>query len=224
MRTLLQTSFLGSPYVGVFAHVTNDYLVVRPNLDQELVDAIASELSVSVIETTVGGSTTVGSLVAGNDNGLLVSNRISSEEQSTLQDAVSVPVQQLPSRITAVGNVILANNSGAYVHPDLTNETVETIADTLDVTVEQGMIADVRTVGMAAVATDSGVLCHPKATDSELERLSNLLDVYADVGTINYGGPLVGSGLLANNTGYVAGEETTGPELGRIEDALGYID
>ncbi len=51
-----------------------------------------------------------------------------------------------------------------------------------------------------------------------------MLGVPADIGTINYGGPLVGSGLLANAHGYVVGQETTGPELGRIEDALGYID
>jgi translation initiation factor 6 len=46
--------------------------------------------------------------------------------------------------------------------------------------------------------------------------------VPADIGTINYGGPLVGSGLIANHEGYVVGERTTGPELGRIEATLGY--
>jgi len=44
-----------------------------------------------------------------------------------------------------------------------------------------------------------------------------------DVGTVNFGSPLVGSGILANSRGYVAGDETTGPELGRIEDALGFM-
>jgi len=48
--------------------------------------------------------------------------------------------------------------------------------------------------------------------------------VPADIRTINYGGPLVGSGLVANENGYVVGNDTTGPELGRIDDALGYID
>jgi translation initiation factor 6 len=28
---------------------------------------------------------------------------------------------------------------------------------------------------------------------------------------------------LANSKGYFAGEETSGPELGRIEDALGFL-
>jgi len=31
-------------------------------------------------------------------------------------------------------------------------------------------------------------------------------------------------GLVANAAGYVVGQDTTGPELGRIEDALGYVD
>ena len=35
-----------------------------------------------------------------------------------------------------------------------------------------------------------------------------------DVGTVNFGTPLVGSGLLANSHGYVAGVDTTGPEMG----------
>jgi len=74
------------------------------------------------------------------------------------------------------------------------------------------------------VATNDGVLCHPKATEDELTLLDDHLGVHADVGTVNYGAPLVGSGLLANDHGYVVGEDTTGPELTRIEQTLDYID
>jgi translation initiation factor 6 len=98
------------------------------------------------------------------------------------------------------------------------------VKEALDVPVERGDLGGVRTVGTAAVANDRGVLCHPKSREEELEAIEELLDVHADIGTINYGGPLVGSGLVANSAGYVVGEETTGPELGRIEDTLGFID
>lgn len=74
------------------------------------------------------------------------------------------------------------------------------------------------------MATNEGVLCQPGSREAELEAIEELLDVYADVGTINYGAPLVGSGLVANDDGYVVGRDTTGPELGRIEDTLGYLD
>jgi len=101
---------------------------------------------------------------------------------------------------------------------------VQAVEDALDVPVERGTLATVQTVGTAAVANNRGVLCHPKSTDGELDALEELLGVPADIGTINYGGPLVGSGLVANENGYVVGNDTTGPELGRIDDALGYID
>ena len=90
--------------------------------------------------------------------------------------------------------------------------------------VERGSLGGVNTVGTAAVANDDGVLCHPHSEEPELEALEEHLDVYADLGTVNYGAPLVGSGLLANDDGYAVGEDTTGPELGRIDDTLGFIE
>ncbi len=221
---MLRASFAGSAYVGVFACTTDSLLLVRPDADDEQVSAIAEELAVTPVRTTVGGAGTVGVLATGNENGLLVSNRLLEYERERLTEAADVPIGTLPGGINAAGTVVLANDYGAYVHPDLSRAAVQAVEDTLDVPVERGDLAGVRTVGTAAVATNEGVLCHPKSTDEELDALEAALDVRADVGTINYGAPLVGSGLLANDTGYVVGEDTTGPELGRIEDALGYLD
>lgn len=221
---MLRAAFSGSSYVGVFARATDHCLLVRPDIEESFLDELTDELDVPAVKTTIAGSGTVGALVAGNANGLLATDRITSTERERIADVVDLPVATLPGRINAAGNVVLANDEGAYVHPDLPDEAVEAVGDHLDVPVEQGMLAGVRTVGTAAIATDRGVLCHPQATDEELDFLEELLGVPADIGTVNYGAPLVGSGLLANAAGYVAGEECTGPELGRIEDALGYID
>ena len=221
---MLRTAFYGSSYVGVYLAATDEFAVVRQDLDAEILDPVHEELAVPVIETTIAGAGTVGTLLVANQNGIVVSERATERERDRLSEETGLPVAGLPGRINAAGNVILANDSGAYVHPDLPADAVSAVEDGLDVPVEQGELAGVRTVGTAAVATDRGVLCHPKATDAELDYLEALLDVRADVGTINYGAPLVGSGLVANENGYVAGRDTTGPELGRIEDALGYID
>jgi len=219
---VLRTAFAGSPYVGVFAKATDQCVLAGP--DAEDVDALADEFEVPVVTTTIGGSSTVGALAAGNSSGLVVSGRAIEEECDHIERETGVEVTQLPGRLNAAGNVVLANDRGAYVHPDLSDEAVRTVKDALDVPVERGEIADVRTVGTAAVTTDAGVLCHPKVTDAQLERLEDLLGGYADVGTVNYGAPLVGSGLVANEFGYLVGRDTTGPELGRIEDVLGFID
>ena len=219
---MLRTAFSGSSYVGVFARATNGCLLVRSDIDEDTREACGDELDVPVVATTVGGSGTVGALATGNAKGLVVSSRATERELERIEEATSLPVAELPGRINAAGNVILANDTGAYVHPDFTREAVQTVKDTLDVPVYRGDIAGVQTVGTAAVATNRGVLCHPKTSDETLDELEGLLGVPADIGTINYGGPLVGSGLVANDTGYIVGEETTGPELGRIDSTLGY--
>ncbi|WP_254536098.1 translation initiation factor IF-6 [Halomarina litorea] len=221
---MLRTALSGSTYVGVFARATDDCLLIRPDAPDDAVEEFAEELEVPALPTTVGGSSTVGALITGNENGLLASSRISDRERETIEEATDLPVTELPGRINAAGNVVLANDYGAYVHPDLPRNAVQAVKDGLDVPVERGELGGVRTVGTAAVANNEGVLCHPKSTDGELDFLEEHLGVHADIGTINYGAPLVGSGLVANDYGYIVGRETTGPELGRIEDALGYID
>jgi len=220
---VLRAVFAGSAYVGVFVRATNEYLLTRPNADDDLVDALEGELSVPAIEVTIGGSGTVGALVAGNENGLIVSGRLAETEREALE-AASIATTLLPGTINAAGNVVLANDYGALCHPEIPDEAVEAVREGLGVPVERGSLGGVGTVGTAAVATNRGVLCHPKTSDAELDFVEELLGVPADIGTINYGAPLVGSGLVANEHGYVAGEDTTGPELGRIEAALGYID
>ena len=221
---MLRAAFAGSSYVGVFARATDDVLLVRSDADEPLVAEMADELDVDALATTVGGSGTVGALAVGNENGILVSSRATDRERDRVADATGLPVVGLPGRINAAGNVVLANDYGAYVHPDLPDRAVDAVEEALDVPVLRGDLADVRTVGTAAVATNRGVLCHPKSREPELEAVEEHLDVPADIGLFGIGAPLVGSGLVANEAGYVVGRDTTGPELGRIEDALGYID
>jgi translation initiation factor 6 len=133
-------------------------------------------------------------------------------------------VARLPARINAAGNVILANDHAAMVHPGLSAKACEAVADALGVEVLKGTIGGLKTVGMTAVVTNKGLLVHPRASDAEIEVLENLFKLPVDVGTVNFGSPLVGSGLLANSKGYMAGDDSTGPELGRVEDALGFLD
>jgi translation initiation factor 6 len=220
---VLRTSVAGSPYVGVFAHASTGCLLVRRDIDDDTTAAIAEELGVESVPITIGGSGTVGALAAGNDHGLVVSSQLTDREREAISDAIDGDVVELPGRINAAGNVVLANNTGAYVHPELNDEAVARVEEALNVPVVRGALGDRQTVGTAAVATNAGVLCHPQSREAELEILEDHLDAYVDLGTINYGAPLLGSGLLATDEGFVVGEKTTGPEIGRIEDTLGFI-
>ncbi|MEM4780693.1 MAG: translation initiation factor IF-6, partial [Halalkalicoccus sp.] len=157
---MLRAAFFGSTSVGVFACGTDDAVLVRTDVEDDLREAFEAELDVPAIPTTIGGSSTVGALCVGNSNGLLVSNRITDAERETIGEVTDLPITELPGKINAAGNVVLANDSGAYVHPDLSREAAQAVKDGLGVPVERGELAGLRTVGTAAVATNEGVLCH----------------------------------------------------------------
>ncbi|WMW23183.1 translation initiation factor IF-6 [Methanolobus mangrovi] len=208
-----------SPVIGAFATCTEDVALVPLGTLENTRDDIGQLLQVNVVETLINGSTIVGSLCRGNSNAILV------PRGSTVrgQDKIGVPICELPGKLNAVGNVVMVNDTAALVHPELSDRAVEAIEKALKVDVRRGTIGGVKTVGMAGIATNKGLLVNPRATSLELEVLEELFGLPVAIGTTNFGTQMVASGLIANSKGYVAGSQTTGHELGRIEDALGFI-
>lgn len=220
---MLRTSFNGSPFLGVFGVTTDESLLITPELRETT--ELKEELGVrNIYSGTVNEASVLGSMAVGNTHGIAVSSSALDSEVDRLREVCGVRVERVPGRINAVGNVVLANDEAAVASPELSEEARADIADILDVGITRTTIGGLNIVGSAAVATNQGVLVHPRTTDGELASLKDAFDLHVDVGTVNYGTPLVGSGLIANSHGYVAGGETTGPELGRIEETLGFVD
>lgn len=210
----------GSTVVGIFAASTDELVLVPHDIEDAVCSVLSESLGATVTKTLINGSSVLGALVRGNSHGFIVTRHALDEELEEMRNYTRV--ERLPSSMTAVGNIVLANDSAALVNPELSEKAVEVIGNTLGVDVYRGTIGGLKTVGMAGVATNKGLLVHPKVTATELARLEEIFNLPVDIGTVNFGSPLVGSGILANSRGYVAGSDTTGPELGRIEDALGY--
>lgn len=214
-------SIPGSPLLGVFATCTEDIVFVPVDTPGDKLHDLEESLGVTGIPISVGGSSLVGSLMRGNSKGVVAAGLIHDSELDLIKKHTRAV--RLEEELNAAGNIIIANDTAALVHPELSDRSIDLIKDTLGIKVKRGTIGGLKTVGMAGVATNLGVLVHPKATSTEVRVLEELFDLPVDIGTVNFGSPLVGSGLLANSKGYITGEETTGPEIGRIEDALGYL-
>ncbi|MBE0523607.1 MAG: translation initiation factor IF-6 [Methanosarcinales archaeon] len=214
-------NFRGNSVLGVFARCTEDFVLLPREADRELKQTIENFLDVTAISTSLDGSSIIGCLCCGNSKGFLVSEKANKDELSDI--GKNVPIQRLEGILTALGNNILVNDTAALVNPNMTDSAVEKIEEFLDVDVHKGTIGGLKTVGMAACATNKGILVHPMASKFELDRLDEIFGLPVDIGTVNLGSPQVGSGLLANSKGYVVGRETTGHEMGRIEDALGFL-
>lgn len=126
--------------------------------------------------------------------------------------------------MNAAGNVILANDHVAAVHPDMEIDVAEEIGSFLSVPVVRLSLGGIKTVGMAGYATNKGILVHPRAKETEIAALERVVDLPIGLGSVNMGTGLVGTGLLANSKGYIAGSFTSGFELGRIEEVLGFLE
>ncbi len=214
----------GNPNVGVYVRATSRHLFAPPGLTPANVADLEAALGLEAIEATIGGSPLVGALVAANKEGCVLADFASDAEADVFAGAGLRVFRLGHSRLNAAGNNILANDHGAILHPDIPDATAKGVAEALGVPVERAAIAGIPTVGTAAFATNRGVLTHPLASEAELAFIKKSLHAPARIGTVNHGHGLVGAGLAANQNGVAVGTLTTGIELGRIDEALGFLD
>ncbi|AEC52071.1 translation initiation factor IF-6 [Pyrococcus sp. NA2] len=220
--------FENSPYLGVFGIATDKVVLIREGLQEKKLDVIREVLKVPVIEASIMKSRIIGTLAAGNSRAILVPWYVWDTEIERIKKAfqeygIETEIVPFRTKYTALGNLILTNDKGALVSAKFSRQEAKEIGDILGVEVERGLIAGLNAVGSAGVVTNKGGLVHPETTDEELEWLSELFKVDVYVGTANMGVPYVGTCMLANSNGVVVGHLTTGPEIVKIEEALGFV-
>jgi translation initiation factor 6 len=216
------TTLAGDPNIGVFSRVLGNIAIIPPEAPEDYKQALIQALNVELVETTVQGSTIIGSLVAGNSRGIVMSGLATDNEIAILEKHRKILL--LKDSMNAAGNVIMVNDTFAAVHEDMPSELAHEIGEFLEVEVIHLTLGGVKTVGMAGVATNKGIIVHPRATPHQIARLEEVAKIPVGTGTINMGSALVGTGLLVNETGYIAGNATSGFELGRIEDVFGFLE
>ena len=219
----LQVDFHENPNVGVYCRANADVAFLQKGLSKKTKQKLAETLNVDLIEMSIAYTTIIGSLLVMNKNGIITTDLTDQHNIKLITDQ-GFDVFVVSDVLNAVGNDMLINDHGGLVHPDMNDDMIQEMKDIMKVPLEKGTIAGLKTVGMAAVATNKGLICHPEVTDDEKQILTDLFQVPVMIGTINHGVPLIGSGLIANSHGFVVGTVTTGIEMGRIEEALGYLD
>ena len=197
---LLQRDLFNSPYSGVFC-TTNDVLtLVPPGIPKDDLESISEALETKVEVITIGGSRVVGTLVAMNSKGVLVSNLATSREVKKLEKIISnldLQLGVLPERSNAIGNNFLVNDSGGFCNERLSAKTKELAENVLGIDITSKSLNNMDTLGMIGCVTNKGGLCHPDTSTEEREIMEKVLDVPIMEGTVNFGMPLVGAGTVS---------------------------
>lgn len=218
---IIRMAFNRNPFLGAYSLCT-DKIALLPSIFRFNEREVEAALGVPVVRTDVDRSPLIGVLMAGNSNGLICSElfEIGSGAGSLKPDVTVVPI---PGKFNAFGNIFLVNDYGAVANPDLPEEILKLVGQKLRVPVVRGTIAGIKNVGAVGVATNRGVLVHPDVTSDEAKLIEKTLNVPVEVGTACAGVKFVGLCMAANSKGAIVGMTTTGPELGRVESALGFI-
>ena len=221
--TLLQRDLFNSPYSGVFCATNDSLTFIPPGIPSDDMEAISEALGTRIEVVTIGGSSVLGTLIAMNSKGILVSNLITTMESDKFEAIASdigLNFGVLSERSNAIGNNFLINDSGGFCNERLTPRSKTSAGEILEIKIESRSFNRRDTLGMIGCVTNKGGLCHPEISDEEKEIMEKVLEVPVMEGTVNFGMPLVGAGVISSTNGAVCGRQSTGIELGRVEEAL----
>ncbi len=212
-----QLQATGEDFIGLLGFASDKYAILSRNFpDQDV-------LNVPVLKTSVYGTGLCGLFLAGNGNGVLAPYLVSDDLTKKLEcflNPLDVKVGVVGGDYTALGNLVCANDYGCFASPMISETDV--LEGVLGVPIVQKKIGGHSDVGAVISATNKGFVAHPDL-EGELDEIEQVLKVKGLCSTVNFGSPYVKAGLIANSKGYIAGLRTSGIELGRVDDAFGFI-
>lgn len=215
-------TYFGNPWLGMFIK-TNDEVTMLPiDSMKKLEDKIEANLKTKILKISAGDSNLLGVYIAINSKGAILPN-VMREEEIALVRKSGLNIYVSKDMHNANGNNLAVNDKGGVINPYISNNEVKLMEDALGIELISMHVAGHSTVGSACIATNTGFLAHYKTDEEEMKRLTDALKVTGSKGTVNTGTGFVSYGIVVNKNGYVAGEDTTAFELGRLEEALGLI-
>ncbi|MBN2478051.1 translation initiation factor IF-6 [Candidatus Micrarchaeota archaeon] len=217
------TSYYGNSWIGMFAVTNNDYTLVPVDTAEKFSSVIKENLDTEVIPLAIAGSNLIGIYAVMNSKGIVVPDIIEEKEISVLKET-GLEIYVCGDKNNANGNNISLNDSRGIVSVNMDEKEMKGIEDVLKVKLKPMKVSNYVTVGSTCICNNRGFLVHYAVSRDELNALENVFGFKGSTGTVNTGTGFVSLGSVINDKSYVVGEMTTAFEMGRIEDALGFLD
>ena len=215
---LLETNFNGDPNLGLYGFATDSYFFLGISTAKK---QFKNTLKVPFHNSTVLETSLAGIFCTGNSTGIVIP-KIMEEYEIDKIKKIFDNVLVLKTKYTALGNLIMMNDNGVVLSPLLKSKK-ENIEKFFDIPCSVSKIAGLNVVGTAGLATNKGCIVHPKIKDTEKKVISKTLGVDIEISTVSFGSPFVKSGIIANSKGVLVSDASSGPEMGKITEALGFL-
>lgn len=207
----------GSPYVGIFASVTDKIGLFPRHLSKKELKAFEDVFGVEALSLNLAGCSLLGVLCRGNKRGFLMPKIAEKEE---LEALASQGIKTKPLALTAIGNLIALNDSKGIASEAVPPKTLKEIEAFLKIKVERKNLAGIEITGSSLVVTNKAFIVNPNVSETEFKFIEKTFGFKGLATTANYGDPFVANNVVANSFGVIAGNLTSGPEMARIDEAL----
>ncbi|MDP6845352.1 MAG: translation initiation factor IF-6 [Candidatus Nanoarchaeia archaeon] len=220
-----KTNFKGDPNIGLYAVATDSFVLLGEKLNKKQTELLKEVLGVPIITSKIYGTPFAGIFCVANKNTLLVPDIIFDEEFESLKKQLKgiVEVKKFKTVHTALGNTILANDKHAIISDDFSDTQAKNIEAELNVKVKKIKIAESNVPGAYGILTNKGGMFGSITSDPSVKELEKLLKIEVGIGTVSTGSSIVSSGVIANSNGFLVSSNSSGFEIGRIDESLGFI-
>lgn len=217
-------NFKGDPNVGLYCLSTNSYIIVGEDVSSEKKKILESTLKVPVIHTKIYGTPFAGIFCAGNSKNLLVPDVIFDNEFETLTKKLKgiAKVTKFKTNKTALGNNILCNDKNAIISEEYTDVEKKFIEKNLLVKSIKSNINE-GSPGSYGVLNNKGGAFGQIISDNLISEYEKFLKIDIGIGSVSSGSPIISSGVVCNDNGFIISPISTGFESGRIDECLGLI-
>jgi len=205
-----------SSFIGIYVSLFDDKTIVPPIAPNGFLRSLDRYLGVNTAITTVGGVSSVGSMVAMNARGVILPKTVEEEELSVIS-RINSETLVVDSKLLAWGNLLVVNNKGCLISNIVPKDVANQISDFLDIECVPFSLGDFRTIGSFFAVSDKLGLVSPLIDSKSLELARSVLKVRFSSTTVNDGERLVKLGVLLNDKGLIVGRNTTGSELMAIQ-------
>lgn len=220
---ILTTTIEGNPNVGLYGFCNDKFCLLGKNIPGNLVKKIEKTLKVPVHQIQLCGTNLIGVFCAGNNEKIIVPDICFKHELKEL-DKLKINYETIKTKNTALGNLILCNDNAAVVSSVFSADTKKEIRQKLNLKVVPLDLDEYEAVGSIAVLRNNNGVCMRNIKKKDMNKIEDVLEVNLTLGTVNFGSMFIKSGVLTNSNGMVVGENSTGIELGILDEGLGFLD
>lgn len=213
---LKKIKILGSNYIGLFSITNDDLCFVPNNIDNKTEKIIQKTLDVKTIKTSIYDSSLLAVFARMNNKEIFLPSFVTSKELNKIEKEIKVRIINTEQ---AIGNLIELNDNALLVSKTIQKNTLTQLEKT-NLKILQTNIAKTDAIGSTILITNKAFLISTNATTEEIKKIQEILNIKGGSSTANTGDPLIRNSVMANTKGILVGEQTTGHEMNRIEEAL----